>query len=438
MFFNPTLTSGIPRVVKNIVAHANASNPEIECIPVFYRSNSAYKVKKPVPGRLELIFAKAQGGFHKLFEKLELKHNFLLGASANSKSKAVNYVKITFVKGVIFLIRVARFISKVIRTFIAGVDRGDRIDFCDDDVIIMLDASWQKDTENCVGIAKSRGNKVVCVIHDLIPVTHPQLFDDKLVKNYNLWLDWVIRTADGFLAVSKSSRDQAKVVLRERLSHKDYAERWFDYFYLGSELNLVPGLVVRDRIKSIFSGSQPVYLMVSTIEPRKNHQYLLDAFTELWHEGKDVVLCFVGRVGWKCESLLKRVYSHSELNKRLFMLNDMNDMELEYAYQHSKALVFSSIAEGFGLPVVEAMQRGLPVMASDIPVFNEVGGDYCAYFDLNDHHSLCQLIIQFEATGVFPAVKPLTGYGWLTWQQATDFFVQKVSDHIAIANEQQQ
>ena len=129
--------------------------------------------------------------------------------------------------------------------------------------------------------------------------------------------------------------------------------------------------------------------------------------------------------------MLKRVYSHPELNKRFYVLNDINDAELEYAYLRSRALVFSSVAEGFGLPVVEAMQRGLPAMVSDIPVFREIGGEYCAYFNLESRNSLCELVMQFESTGVFPAVKPLTDFQWLTWRQATEGFLQKITDHLA-------
>ena len=431
MFLNPTLSSGIPRVVKNIVLHANDSHPDIECVPVFYKHNSAYKVKRPIPGPVELVFAKAQGSFQRLFEFFEARHSVLLGASVTTRFKFFNFLKILSIRVVIFLVRVARFLSKILRTTIAGTVRGDRVSILEDDVIVMLDASWQKDTQKRVGIAKACGTKVVCVIHDLIPVTHPHLFDEKLIRNYNLWLDWVIKTADGYMAVSKSTRDLAKTLIEEKLPTQDFARRWFDYFYLGSELNITPGSVVRDSVKKIFDSSLPVYLMVSTIEPRKNHEYLLDAFSELWDKDQDLILCFVGRIGWKCEPLLKRIYSHRELNKRLFMLNDLNDTELEYAYHKSRALVFSSIAEGFGLPVVEAMQRGLPVMVSDIPVFREIGGKYCAYFKLDDHRSLCKLVVQFESTEEFPAVKPLIDYQWLTWRQATERFLQKINGHIA-------
>lgn len=135
------------------------------------------------------------------------------------------------------------------------------------------------------------------------------------------------------------------------------------------------------EITRLFSAGS-VYLAVGTIEPRKNHEYLLDAFELAWGAGSEARLCIIGRIDWKREALLKRICEHAEFGRRLFMFNEISDSGLQYAYGHAKALVFSSHDEGFGLPLVEAMQRGLPVMGSDIPVFHEIGGDYMAYFAL--------------------------------------------------------
>jgi alpha-1,2-rhamnosyltransferase len=100
------------------------------------------------------------------------------------------------------------------------------------------------------------------------------------------------------------------------------------------------------------------------------------------------------------------------------MFNGINDKSLEYAYSNARALVFPSYAEGFGLPLVEAMQRGLPAMASDIPVFREIGGDFMAYFDLNDPQTLAEHIRTFETMGQFPAARPVSEWQWVDWNGA--------------------
>ena len=176
----------------------------------------------------------------------------------------------------------------------------------------------------------------------------------------------------------------------------------------------------------------PVYLMVSTIEPRKNHAYLLDAFERIWAEDSEACLCFVGKIGWKTEQLIERIRQHPQFQKKLFMFNDLSDRELEHCYTHARSLVFPSYVEGFGLPLVEAMQRGLPAMASDIPVFREIGGDSMVYFDLEQPETLARLIRQFEESGKFPAPLSLADWQWINWQQASQQLIDKIQQHIAV------
>ncbi|EOX9051676.1 glycosyltransferase family 4 protein, partial [Pseudomonas aeruginosa] len=176
----------------------------------------------------------------------------------------------------------------------------------------------------------------------------------------------------------------------------------------------------------MFKAKAPVFLMVSTIEPRKNHGYLLDAFERAWAQGSQARLCIAGRIGWKCEALVERVRQHPELNKRLFMFNDLSDKSLEYAYSHAASLVFPSYVEGFGLPLVEAMQRGLPAMGSDIPVFREIGGEFMAYFDLADPQTLANLVTRFEATGEFPAERPVGEWRWIGWHEASRQLIARI------------
>jgi alpha-1,2-rhamnosyltransferase len=195
---------------------------------------------------------------------------------------------------------------------------------------------------------------------------------------------------------------------------------WFDYFHLGSELDLSEACAaVESRLTRVFKTPEPVFLMVSTIEPRKNHDYLLDAFERAWASGSQARLCIAGRIGWKCDALLARVRNHPQLNQRLFMFNDLSDTSLEHAYSHASALVFPSWVEGFGLPLVEAMQRGLPAMGSDIPIFREIGGEFMAYFDLAEPQSLADLVTGFERSGQFPAALSVAEWQWIGWREAS-------------------
>jgi alpha-1,2-rhamnosyltransferase len=105
------------------------------------------------------------------------------------------------------------------------------------------------------------------------------------------------------------------------------------------------------------------------------------------------------------------------------MFNQINDNSLEFAYANARALVFPSYVEGFGLPLVEAMQRGLPAMASDIPVFREIGGEFMAYFDLADPQTLADRVTQFESSNEFPASRSVADWQWIGWREASQQLV---------------
>jgi alpha-1,2-rhamnosyltransferase len=155
-----------------------------------------------------------------------------------------------------------------------------------------------------------------------------------------------------------------------------------------------------------------MYLTVGTLEPRKNHKYLLDAFDLLWKQGEKVHLYIIGKVGWKCEDLLERIESHAEYGRRLMFYDNANDAELVACYKAAKAVVFASHVEGFGLPLVEAWQQGTPVYASDIPVFREIGGQDTSFFDLDDPASLAAIIRADQDN------EPTVNSEWINWKQS--------------------
>jgi glycosyltransferase involved in cell wall biosynthesis len=265
----------------------------------------------------------------------------------------------------------------------------------------------------------------------VIPLSHPQFCTDRLVAVFQHWLQWAGQISDGFMAISETTRNQVQAYVLRGSAENKPRRQWFDYFHLGSELDLAQkNGMVRQQVKRLFQNGCPVYLMIGTIEPRKNHAYLLYAFDLLWQKDWGVNLCFVGKVGWKCKALIKRVETHSEYNRHLFMFNDLSDTELEYCYLKSRSLVFPAYVEGFGLPLVEAMQRGLPAMASDIPVFREIGGDFIAYFDPEKPETLAALIRHYEASGEFPASRKVEDWSWLSWEDSSKQFLTKIASHV--------
>lgn len=102
------------------------------------------------------------------------------------------------------------------------------------------------------------------------------------------------------------------------------------------------------------------------------------------------------------------------------MLNNIDDELLLYAYKNSKALIFASFAEGFGLPIIESLYNKLQVLASNIDIHKEIGKDKVSYFDLDDTNSLVELI---EKDNFY---KNIDDFKWINWEESTKQLINKV------------
>jgi alpha-1,2-rhamnosyltransferase len=429
VFEHPHVNSGIQRVVRNVIRHLGDVDAEVECIPVAFIRGRMYRVLHLAPlsakelpwhSRMRVTLEQMRNDYWMWHARLERRWPM----SRFHNARRALYVLCKLASLVITLpLRFAMFAS---RNHVVP-ERLESLEAQPGDQLLLLDSSWHADFFPLAERLKREGVGLVSVIYDLIPSTHPQFCDAGLVKVFDRWFDWIAEMADGFICISTTIRDQVRAEIVRRRGEEVAQKLWFEHFYLGSELDLVRDTSQLDgKLTRMLDEGEPVYLMVSTIEPRKNHAYLLDAFDLLWAKGVRARLCIIGKVGWKCEDLVARIRSHPQLNKRLFMFNKLNDRGLEHAYAHSRSLVFPSYVEGFGLPVVEALQRGLPVMASDIPVFREVGGDFVAYFDLQRPETLAELVQEFESSGRFPATRATADWSWLTWRDASRQLVSRV------------
>ena len=323
---------------------------------------------------------------------------------------------------------------KKIKIFINGRrelisnDGPSSIVFVEGDVVLLLDSSFHLPAWKAIADGKKQGAKFIAVIYDLIPITHPQFCEQTLTNALHSWFEAGKRHLDGYIAISKTVQKSLQdylisidaQVLPERLG----------YFYLGADVEEREDQA-RFELRNSLS-KQNSYIIVSTIEPRKNHQYLLETFNQLWLENIKVNLHIVGWVGWKVDSLIKNIKSHPQYNKQLFLWNDLGDAELIYCYRNSKALVFPSHVEGFGLPIIEAQHYNLPVFVSDIPIHKEVGGDSVTYFDIKDTADLKNKISEVESG--HRLLKKMRGSRWkhFTWKNSAEKLTQEIQRIITL------
>ena len=295
----------------------------------------------------------------------------------------------------------------------------DHFQSLEESVLLLLDSSWHVPIWGAVARFKQRGGKVIGVIYDLIPITHPQACVPALAASFEAWFREYARRSEASIAISRATANEVRRFLD--LLTVSSADHSIDHFYLGSELDLVQfDDQPRGDISRIFGGDRHVFLMVGSIEPRKNHSYVLDAFEQHWARGGESVVVMIGRQAWKTEDFLERVTRHEDRDRRLFVLRDASDAELDYAYRNASALIIASEIEGFGLPVVEAFQRGLPVLCSDIPVFREIADGKARFFELERSDSLADAIGQFCRTHDVTRRSGRAPQSWISWRESTD------------------
>ncbi|WP_417539522.1 glycosyltransferase family 4 protein [Marinobacter sp.] len=294
------------------------------------------------------------------------------------------------------------------------------------DILLLLDSTWYYNVWPTVAAFRQRQGQVVAVIYDLIPITHSHFCDDGLVANFRKWFFDSLEHVDGYIGISKTVQGDLQTFMSAEFGQA-IGEKQFSHFLLGADFKYrqVTENDVRPELSKAL-GERPAYLIVSTVEPRKNHNYLLDAFDKLWADGVDVSLVIVGRTGWKVEGLMQRILNHAQYGTRLRYWHDLNDQELNYCYQHSRMLVFPSIVEGFGLPIVESLANKLPVLASDTPIHREIGGDRVGYFDINRPDDLAKQIANVEAQGMPSVLQVPEDYRWLTWAESSEYLLGQV------------
>jgi glycosyltransferase involved in cell wall biosynthesis len=241
------------------------------------------------------------------------------------------------------------------------------------------------------------GNRTQLVIryHDAVPILMPHTITDKAFHQATHFhaLQSNVRSGAWFSCISKATQKDLLTLFPEAearsfVIHDMVSE---EYFEDASPKSLV-ARIVRNRVADIPqvrptsikkpTGADFQYLlMVSTLEPRKNHMLMVSAWEKLKYGSFPALkLIVVGGLGWDQDTILKAFKPWIEQGE-LYYLHNVPSPELRVLYQHAAATVCPSLAEGFDYSGVEAMRCGCPVVASDIPVHREVYQDAAVYFD---------------------------------------------------------
>lgn len=271
----------------------------------------------------------------------------------------------------------------------------DAVELQAGDTLLLLDSGWGFVDEYppLLNAAREAGAEVVGCLYDLIPLRYPAATALKNSAPFISWFEKVLLRCDAIVCISQSVAQDLVVYLREnRLATP--ANLRIGWWPLGADFGAGAEKAPSRTAERLASAPTPFFMSVGTLEPRKAYPIALDAFELLWSQGCDARYVIVGRPGWNTQALQRRIRQHKEFNRRLFWLDNASDADLSHLYPRARALIFPSFVEGFGMPLIEAAHYGARVIASDIPVFREVGGDGVVYFDLLDAKALAARIIE--------------------------------------------
>lgn len=218
-------------------------------------------------------------------------------------------------------------------------------------------------------IPPTLNKNIVLTIHDLAFIRFPQFNFDWFIKKYTKEVTKNARIAKKIIAVSYSTKNDIIDFFRINPEKVDITHEAADEVFRK--------LIETEKKYSLqkkYNIGKKFILSVGTIEPRKNFETLIRAFNILKKDGFDIQLVIAGRTGWKSEPTYEEK-EKSPFKEDIIFTGRLTDDELVQFYNMAELLVYPSIFEGFGLPVLEAMQCGLPVVASNTSSIPEIVSD---------------------------------------------------------------
>jgi glycosyltransferase involved in cell wall biosynthesis len=216
---------------------------------------------------------------------------------------------------------------------------------------------------------------VAVMIHDVIPITHPDLVADGMPERFAGRLARVRRSAHLVICNSRATRAALYALWR------DTGQR---------PATMVAHLGIETPPAAAGPRDPGRFVMLGTIEPRKNHAMILDVWEGLADRlppGAMPDLHVIGPTGWKVEALMNRLRAHPLTGRSIHLHGPLPEDEMRAHLGRATALLFPSLAEGYGYPPLEAAAAGALPICSDLPVFRETLGESAVYLDVTDTYS---------------------------------------------------
>ncbi|PSB35123.1 glycosyltransferase family 4 protein [Chlorogloea sp. CCALA 695] len=261
----------------------------------------------------------------------------------------------------------------------------------------------------------------VLTIYDLIPILFPKVVTPKVNRQFIKTLESIDFNKDWIICISQHTKNdfcQRTRINPERVFVTPLAAS--KKFYPVNEIS-----IIKSVLKSHNISESPYLLSISTLEPRKNLTLLIKCFCQIVTENPnlDLNLVLVGVSGWKNKDIFEIVEKNSQLKSRIIFTGYIPDNDLSAIYSGAIAFVYPSLYEGFGLPPLEAMQCGIPVITSNTSSLPEVVGNAGITIDPTQSDELCQAMLDVVNNSKLRAQMSL-----LSLEQASKFSWKKCAE----------
>ncbi len=275
--------------------------------------------------------------------------------------------------------------------------------------ILFMPAYWHDTPPRHYKALAAKGLRLCPLVHDVLPITHAEAYESPWREQFRHFVLEVLRNSDHVYFVSHATRDAVRAVCAEAEvplpSHS----------VLHHGRDGVRSASARPRskaVREVIARGRPLFLMVGSIEPKKNHLRVLEEFEALWRAGVDVELVVVGKAGWKHDPIRDALRLATDLHPACTWLDAVTDGDLWFLYRQAAALIQASEAEGFGLPIIEALSAGTKVLANDLPVFREMADGHAHWFDVHREGDLGRLVANL------PRLQSTSArFAWPTWEE---------------------
>ncbi|TYQ26990.1 glycosyltransferase family 4 protein [Pseudanabaena sp. UWO311] len=417
--------TGIHRVVRQITSellHISSISSNLEVIPVKFDGDFITKVFS--------------------LDEPELNHT-----SQDTK----DFFKTKIVKKLLsYFHRLKNKVKKVLPDYVVLTYKNDRqsklrqqykfagVQFSSSDIYLIVDANWDlpRSYYHFLQHLKSCNVSITSICYDLIPIKFPEFCPKDFVKAFKDFYCLYSDCFDQVICISNKSADDYIQAKQDGVLPNINKNQIVSSFRLGSDYsgnrqaeNTAQNNIANSILESL--NGKKYILVVGSLVPHKNIKTIINAFDLLIESNDDINLVFAGNRGWHSDTDIL-IEKNKRYGRNIYIFDSVTDVDLDDLYTNCYCLVQASFYEGFGLPVVEALQHGKPVISSNGGSLPEVGGDFCIYFDPNEPKQLYQFLEQMVNSDEFYShlVKRIRmDYSDFSWKDSAKQLLALLSDY---------